>query len=236
MQQIPKPLRNSYRFLIDILFPNRCPCCDTLIAWDELVCETCRMETVLDESTLCSGCGKTFANCMCKEGLFFDGAIAACRYEGRARQGVLCLKEAENLNFAWYSGRILGEHILRKEDWMMADAIVPVPMQRYQRILRGQNPAKRIADAISEVTNIPVRTDLLWKKRGGVPQHTLNAVQRRQNVLQFAAAEIRLDGYILILCDDVLTTGSTASRCAQLLKQCGAEKVFVAAATTTEKT
>ena len=77
MQQIPKPLRNSYRFLIDILFPNRCPCCDTLIAWDELVCETCRMETALDESTLCSGCGKTLANCMCKEGLFFDGAIAA---------------------------------------------------------------------------------------------------------------------------------------------------------------
>ena len=146
MRQIPKPLQNSYRFLIDLLFPNRCPCCGRMIAWDELICETCCMETMLEESALCSGCGKTFANCMCKEGMRFDGATAACRYEGRARQGVLSLKEAENLNFAWYSGRILGEHILQKEDWMMADAIVPVPMQRYQRILRGQNPAKRIAD------------------------------------------------------------------------------------------
>jgi predicted amidophosphoribosyltransferases len=172
---------------------------------------------------------------MCSESLAFEGAMAVSRYEGRARQGILQLKQAENLNFANYTGAVLGERILQKPDWMMADAIVPVPMQQHQWILRGKNPAERIANAISFVTKIPVRTDLLWKKPGGIPQHTLNAEQRRTNVLQFASAGKSLKGYIFILCDDVLTTGSTANYCASLLKQCGAERVYVATATTTTK-
>lgn len=228
-------LRNSYRFLIDLVYPNRCPCCNQVIAWDAWICEACQIETALNPDTVCSGCGKPFDDCMCLESLAFDGAMTVSRYEGRARQGILQLKQAENLNFANYTGTVLGERILQKPDWMMADAIVPVPMQQHQWILRGKNPAERIANAISFVTKIPVRTDLLWKKPGGIPQHTLNAEQRRTNVLQFASAGKSLKGYIFILCDDVLTTGSTANYCASLLKQCGAERVYVATATTTTK-
>lgn len=168
-------LQNSYRFLIDLVYPNRCPCCNQVIAWDAWICEACQIETALNPDTVCSGCGKPFDDCMCSESLAFDGAMAVSRYEGRARQGILQLKQAENLNFANYTGAVLGERILQKPDWMMADAIVPVPMQQHQWILRGKNPAERIANAISFVTKIPVRTDLLWKKPGGIPQHTLNA-------------------------------------------------------------
>lgn len=154
-------LRNSYRFLIDLVYPNRCPCCNQVIAWDAWICEACQIETALNPDTVCSGCGKPFDDCMCSESLAFDGAMTVSRYEGRARQGILQLKQAENLNFANYTGTVLGERILQKPDWMMADAIVPVPMQQHQWILRGKNPAERIANAISFVTKIPVRTDLL---------------------------------------------------------------------------
>ena len=138
-------LRNSYRFLIDLVYPNRCPCCNQVIAWDAWICEACQIETALNPDTICSGCGKPFDDCMCSESLAFEGAMAVSRYEGRARQGILQLKQAENLNFANYTGAVLGERILQKPDWMMADAIVPVPMQQHQWILRGKNPAERIA-------------------------------------------------------------------------------------------
>ena len=130
-------LQNSYRFLIDLVYPNRCPCCNQVIAWDAWICEACQIETALNPDTVCSGCGKPFDDCMCSESLAFDGAMAVSRYEGRARQGILQLKQAENLNFANYTGAVLGERILQKPDWMMADAIVPVPMQQHQWILRG---------------------------------------------------------------------------------------------------
>lgn len=125
-------LRNSYRFLIDLVYPNRCPCCNQVIAWDAWICEACQIETALNPDTVCSGCGKPFDDCMCSESLAFDGAMTVSRYEGRARQGILQLKQAENLNFANYTGTVLGERILQKPDWMMADAIVPVPMQQHQ--------------------------------------------------------------------------------------------------------
>lgn len=66
---------------------------------------------------------KPFDDCMCSESLAFDGAMTVSRYEGRARQGILQLKQAENLNFANYTGTVLGERILQKPDWMMADAM-----------------------------------------------------------------------------------------------------------------
>ncbi len=237
MHRTPKRIRDSYRFLIDLLYPNRCPCCQRMILWNEIVCPSCQIETTIAHDALCSGCGKSMKSCICGDMLLqFDGALTACRYEGKSRSGILSLKKAENLNFATYTGEILGNQILQQPEWMMADAIVPVPMHWKQRWLRGKNPAERIADAIAEVTNIPVRNDLLYRKAGGLRQHELNAADRRENVWQFAAREVRLDGYIFILCDDVVTTGSTANRCASLLKACGAEKVFVATATTTEKT
>ena len=112
-------LRNSYRFLIDLVYPNRCPCCNQVIAWDAWICEACQIETALNPDTICSGCGKPFDDCMCSESLAFEGAMAVSRYEGRARQGILQLKQAENLNFANYTGAVLGERILQKPDWMM---------------------------------------------------------------------------------------------------------------------
>ena len=68
-------LRNSYRFLIDLVYPNRCPCCNQVIAWDAWICEACQIETALNPDTVCSGCGKPFDDCMCSESLAFDGAI-----------------------------------------------------------------------------------------------------------------------------------------------------------------
>ena len=88
-------LQNSYRFLIDLVYPNRCPCCNQVIAWDAWICEACQIETALNPDTVCSGCGKPFDDCMCSESLAFDGAMAVSRYEGRARQGILQLKQAE---------------------------------------------------------------------------------------------------------------------------------------------
>lgn len=49
-------LQNSYRFLIDLVYPNRCPCCNQVIAWDAWICEACQIETALNPDTVCSGC------------------------------------------------------------------------------------------------------------------------------------------------------------------------------------
>ena len=61
----------------------------------------------------------------------------------------------------------------------------------------------------------------------------LSAAERHKNVEQFSAAPVSLEGMRVLLCDDVLTTGSTMNRCAALLKAQGAAEVAAISMTTT---
>ncbi len=165
----------------------------------------------------------------------YDEAIAVSFYEDKAKNGIIALKASTNRNFGWFAGEMIGKWILEQESWMMTDGIVPVPMSLGKRLLRGYNQAEVIAKGISSVTHIPVLTNCLKKKHGGPAQHTLSARQRAENTDKFQSGGRKLTGYRLILCDDVLTTGTTLNRCAELLKECGAETVFAAAAATTRR-
>lgn len=87
---------------------------------------------------------------------------------------------------------------------------------------------------MSSATGIPLRADLLEDTGTGAAQHTLSAKERAANTGHFQIPQTAdLTGYRILLCDDVLTTGSTMNRCAELLKSRGAAVVTAAAATTT---
>ncbi len=66
------------------------------------------------------------------------------------------------------------------------------------------------------------------RKRPTVPQAGLTSAQRRKNVQGAFLARQRLDGLHVLLIDDVLTTGATASACARALKRAGAARVSLA--------
>ena len=84
---------------------------------------------------------------------------------------------------------------------------------------------------MSSATGIPRRADLLEDTGTGAAQHTLSAKERAANTGHFQIPQTAdLTGYRILLCDDVLTTGSTMNRCAELLKSRGAAVVTAAAA------
>ncbi len=222
-------------FLLDLLYPNRCPCCKQSIPWHRYVCDSCAATLALPEHAVCPGCGKAQEDCICDTAPAFDRGLAAVWYEGVGRAGILSLKDAESLHFARYCGTILGKQILADPQLNGYDCVVPVPMATRKKRRRYCNPAEVLAKEIAAVTRIPMRTDLLHCAETAVAQHTLSAAQRRKHVSQFSAAGKDLKGYRILLCDDVLTTGSTMNRCAELLKAQGAVSVAAAAAATTRR-
>ena len=208
-----------------MIFPNRCPICSRIIAFDELVCENCleKLEASRsDDKDIMDKCGK-----VCR------AAAAVYSYEEEAKSGIISLK-GENLNFGRHLGKELARKILADPIMKNADMITYVPMNKKKKRERGYNQAKIIAEEISLRTDIPLANDLLFKGRSA-EQHTLSRKERIVNASAFYSDTNKdLSGKRIIICDDVITTGSTLGRCTGLLKGMNAAEVYIAAGTTTK--
>lgn len=224
------------RFAADLFYPNRCPCCNKFIKWNETVCADCIKKMIPIKGNICPVCGKEIKRCICSLGLWYDRCLTVTTYTGVAKSGIYSLKDSCGKNFALWAAKILSQKILSDSDIMESDVIVPVPMRRKKQSQRGYNQAELIAKYINFYTGIPIDTGYLKKntKIKDVTQHELGAKDRFNNAERmYISTGKKLSGRKVILCDDVITTGSTANKCSKILKENGASFVTVATAATT---
>jgi ComF family protein len=158
-----------------------------------------------------------------------DRGIVAGDYSGALRRIVHAFKYDARTSLA----RPLAELLrTRAEDVLAgADVLVPVPLHPWRRLHRGFNQAALLADALG----LPVY-QALRRIRATPPQVGLTAAARRRSVRDAFAPAWRtirsrqpLDGRIVVLVDDVRTTGATLHECALVLKKMGAVEVRSAA-------
>ena len=102
------------------------------------------------------------------------------------------------------------------------DFAVPVPLHPWRRLRRGFNQARDLAERLG----CPV-VDALWRVRATSPQMTLRAGARRTNIRGafIVAPHEGVDGKVIVLVDDVRTTGATLDECARVLRRAGASEV-----------
>jgi ComF family protein len=104
-----------------------------------------------------------------------------------------------------------------------AAAVVPVPLHPSRRRHRGFNQA----DDLARHLGLPV-VDALRRLRATAPQAELPAARRHANVRDAFAARRRaasLRTSVVVLIDDVSTTGATLNACAHALKEAGVREV-----------
>jgi len=110
-----------------------------------------------------------------------------------------------------------------------AHCVVPVPLHPWRRLTRGFNQAADLAAGLER----PI-VHALWRTRATAPQTGLTAAMRRRNVrgafmmsplVSARARAVLLEGRIVVLVDDVRTTGATLDACARVLKEAGVSEV-----------
>jgi ComF family protein len=105
--------------------------------------------------------------------------------------------------------------------------LVPVPLHPRRRRERGFNQSEVLADAIGRRSGLPVAAAALVRRKETISQTGLSAAARRANVADAFAVRrrTRVAGRVVVLVDDVVTTGATARACARALRQAGAREV-----------
>jgi competence protein ComFC len=220
------------KFLLDIVYPNRCPCCNKIIVWNEHVCEEC-IETFIPATINPENYdnykkSETYENA--ENSITSENTITLYKYEGKAKKGITSLKFGKYRNFGYFCGEKLAERIISAD--IKADIIVAVPLDKEHSKI-GKNHAEILAKQIADITKIPLRTDILTKTNGAPEQKTLKAKERFLHLHHFQINPISLENKIIILVDDIITTGATMQRCRELLLSQGAVGVYFVSATKT---
>ncbi len=105
--------------------------------------------------------------------------------------------------------------------------MVPVPIHPKKHKERGFNQAEILAKELAKLKGIDLEKKALVKVKNTLPQTTLTSEERAANVkgvFQLKDKE-RIKGKIILLIDDVYTTGSTLRECSLTLLEGGAREV-----------
>jgi len=224
--------------LLDLALPPRCIGCGERVDRNGLACAKCWSSLTFIAPPLCISCGAPFefttaAAQRCPACYAappaYDRARAAILYDEHSRGLILGFKHGDRLHaapaFAAWTARA-GAELL--ED---ADIVAPVPLHRWRLLRRRYNQAALIAAGAARIAGVKHLPDLIERHRSTPSQGTMSASARARNVagafqLNPRHAD-RVKGSRIVLVDDVLTSGATASACARVLRRGGAARIDV---------
>lgn len=221
-----------------LFFPSTCKICGAFLenVGEKVVCLACLEKLRSRQArSFCIRCGRYFegenephlcGRCLNTK-ISFSLHRSCGRYEGNLKDMILLFK---------YKGyKILGKPLARfveerlgrdKELWQGVEAIIPVPLHPKRRRARGYNQSYVLAKEISRIKKKDVIKGLV-KVKNAPPQTLLDRDSRKKSPKGAYRVhnEEKLKGKILLLVDDVFTTGATLTECCLILKKAGAEEV-----------
>ncbi len=205
----------SRSLLYELIFFEKCPICN-----NESSCQV---------SPFCLTCWATirpFENQKITKGKFhknfwnyIDALYSYSSYEGTIKEAIHIFKYKKIMRL----GKQLGK-LLSKIEKPLIDIIIPVPLHANKLKEREFNQSAILARELSEAWGIPLILDCLIKIKNTKEQALLSEVDRKENLKDAFIVRTKLNNLKVGLIDDVVTTGSTLTECAKVLKIKGEAK------------
>ncbi len=222
---------------VNLFYPSTCPLCGKILKESEgMVHRTCQAAIEEISEPKCKRCGKPilsehaeFCRDCYKKHKYFDQNAALWVYDGMIRQAVLDYKYSGMRSYTSY----FAAHLAAGLGWWIRskqpEILIPVPIHKKKKRIRGYNQAGLLADELSHLVGIPVIHDLLVRVKYTDPQKKLTPDERRKNLekaIEVHKPEKKKMPECVMIIDDIYTTGSTLDACAAVLKRAGVVRVY----------
>ena len=229
-----KRVGNYFYYLLkafrDVLFPRECVVCKKALLVDEKhLCLECLSDIPFTFFWQCSNSAyeKVFwgrVDIKKVMPLFFF------REESNYKNILHEIKYRENRKLGYLFGQILGEKILKLEDWSDIDLIIPTPLHWKKRWIRGYNQSYIIAKGVASVLKRPIANRLIIRKEFTSTQTKKSRVDRWNNVANafHLRSRAKIEHKHILLIDDVLTTGATLEACSSAILKSKGTTVSIA--------
>lgn len=210
--------------ILNYVYPNLCGICGKRINYNSFTCEICTSILKYYKERKINSYNEKI-----------DYLLNLYEYKGIIKKQLCQFKFNNQKHIGKFFSKVLTKRILDLN--LLFDIIIPVPISKKRYKERGYNQSKILANEIAKTLKRKCFSNILIKCKNNNKQSRLKIDERKENVL--GVYKVRnsknLRNKIVVLIDDIYTTGATINECARVLKLAGAKKIIVATIAYAEK-
>ncbi len=234
-------LQQIWFFFLDLLFPWYCVYCGTETKRQPL-CSRCFNSISLNSGFICPSCKRRVSNpwhkpCHCSSPLYSLGTVGnysdpilrTIIHKFKYNTIISLINPLSELLCTFLEESRIFKFLPQNKITTGQIIIIPIPLHKTKKRIRGFNQAELLAHKIAQHFQLSYSNKILFRIKNNKPQVEIKNRQLREaNVKGIFAVRNseKIQKKIIILVDDVYTTGATMKEAARVLKQAGAKKVI----------
>ena len=223
-------LLSIFKDFFSLFFPNYCFGCNGgMVKGEDILCTLCLAELPLldhDQSDNNPILKKFIGRLPLRHGFL----LLKFQKKGIVQNLLHKLKYDNRPEVGERLGKLLSKRVVENGYGQAFDLIIPVPLHKNKRRIRGYNQSAAVGEGMGTILQIPCNDLIMNRKKFTETQTKKSKIERWENVndaFQVPNPD-QVKGKRILIVDDVITTGATIESCAKSLLEAGASEISVA--------
>lgn len=211
MQRIATNVKTFWDGVLHLLLPDRCVICENeLTKKEQILCSCCWSElplTGFETSNEPTHLDRLFWGRVRVHSTY---SLMYYRKNNFYKKVLYDLKYNYRPDIGKKMGEVLGDKLNQMKNFKSVDVILPVPLHRKKKKVRGYNQAQAIAEGVAKATGIPINEAIMERTMHNESQTKMSRFNRWENIKESFSVTAHVHNYNhILIVDDVITTGAT---------------------------